>query len=179
MQRILHAGQRPKEKLQRRDPADYSPRTIPIEYSLSDDEMSKKLSHLLRFGGLHHVGTIEFWRIKDVLQKKILALSSFVQQVEDKHDRKRGNKKRYQYCADSSGTILYLRALQGHSGRSLIDPTMQDNFTIPDEFFKYINHVRCAINLHFIINLGLIPGGQNLRNKQIFFLLVDPMGKEP
>ena len=34
-----------------------------------------------------------------------------------------GNKKRYQYCTDSSGEILYLRALQGHSGRNLIDPS--------------------------------------------------------
>ena len=44
-----------------------------------------------------------------------------------------GNKKRYQYCTDSLGTILYLRALQGHSGRSLIDPTLQDNVIIPVE----------------------------------------------
>ena len=72
-----------------------------------------------------------------------------------------GNKKRYQYCTDSSGTILYLRTLQGHSGRSLIDPTLQDNAIIPDGFFKYIYHVGCASNLHSIINSGLIPGGQN------------------
>ena len=32
-----------------------------------------------------------------------------------------GEKKRFQYCFDSSGAILYLRALQGHSGRNLID----------------------------------------------------------
>ena len=38
-----------------------------------------------------------------------------------------GHKKRYQYCTDSSGAILYHRALQGHSGRNLIDPTLQDN----------------------------------------------------
>ena len=37
------------------------------------------------------------------------------------------NKKRYQYCSDSSGTFVYFRALQGHSGRSLIDPILQDN----------------------------------------------------
>ena len=29
-----------------------------------------------------------------------------------------GNKKRYQYCTDLLGGILYFRALQGHSGRS-------------------------------------------------------------
>ena len=33
-----------------------------------------------------------------------------------------GAKRRYQYCTDFSGTILHFRALQGHSGRNLIDP---------------------------------------------------------
>ena len=90
-----------------------------------------------------------------------------------------GNKKRYQYCTDSLGTILYLRALQGHSGRSLIDPTPQDNVVIPSNFFQYVHHVGCAITLHSIINSGLIPGGQHLNNRQtVFFLLVDPNGQK-
>ena len=67
-----------------------------------------------------------------------------------------GNKKIFQYCTDSSGEILHLRALQGHSGRCLIDPSLQDNVIIPDGFFKFIYHVGCAINLHSI-NSGLIP----------------------
>ena len=74
---------------------------------------------------------------------------------------------------------MYLRALQGHSRRSLIDPTLQDNVVIPSNFFQYTYHVGCAINLHSIINSGLIPGGQNLSNRQtVFFLSVDPMDKE-
>ena len=72
-----------------------------------------------------------------------------------------GNKKRFQYCTDSSGEILYFRVLQGHSGRNLTDPSLQDNVSILDDFFKYIYHVGCAINLHSIIISGLIPGGQN------------------
>ena len=53
-----------------------------------------------------------------------------------------GNKKRFQYCTDPSGQeILYLRALQGHSGRNPIDPTLQDNVLIPDNFFEYIYHL--------------------------------------
>ena len=89
-----------------------------------------------------------------------------------------GNKKRYQYCTDSSGAILYLRALQGHSGRSFIDPTLQDNVVIQSDFIQYIYQVGCAINLHSIINSRLIPGGNNLRNRQtVFFLPVDPMDK--
>ena len=70
-----------------------------------------------------------------------------------------GNKKIFQYCTDSSGQeILYLRALQGHSGCNPIDPSLQDNVLIPDNFFEYIYHLGCAINLHSITNSGLILG---------------------
>ena len=90
-----------------------------------------------------------------------------------------GNKKIFQYCTDPSGQIIYLRALQGHSGRNLIDPSLQDNVLIPDDFSEYIYHVGCAINLHSINNSGLIPGGQNLSKRQtVFFTSVDPMDKE-
>ena len=66
-----------------------------------------------------------------------------------------GHKKIFQYCTESSGQILYLRTLQGHSGRNLIDPSLQDNVLIPDDFFEYIYHVGCAIKLHSITNSGL------------------------
>ena len=90
-----------------------------------------------------------------------------------------GHKQIFHYCTDASGEILYLRALQGHSGRNLIDPSLQDNVLIPDDFFEYIYHIRCAINLHSIMNSELIPGGQNLSKRQtVFFLLVDLINKE-
>ena len=90
-----------------------------------------------------------------------------------------GNKKILQYCTDPSGDILYHRDLQGPSGRNLIDPSLQDNVLIPDDFFEYIYHVGFAINLHSIINSGLIPGGRNLSERQtVFFLPVNPMNKE-
>ena len=73
---------------------------------------------------------------------------------------------------------MYLRALQGHSGCNLIDPTLQDNVVIASNFFQYIYHVGCAFNLQSIINSGLIPGGQNLSYRQtVFFLPVNPMDK--
>ena len=89
-----------------------------------------------------------------------------------------GNKKIFQYCTDPSGAILYLRALQGHSGRNLIDPSLQDNVLIPNDFFEYIYPRGCAINLHSITNSGLILGGQNLGKRQtVFFTSVDLMNK--
>ena len=159
-----------KAKPQRRGPAGSSPRTIPIakriwtdvepvEYSLSDYDISKKLNHLLRHGKQVHReddGAIEFWRIKDNLQKHFPCCLHW---SDDRWKKSMagggGNKKRFQYCTDSPGIILYLQALQGHSGRSFVDPTLQDNVVIPSNFFQYIYHVGCAINLHSIINSGL------------------------
>ena len=89
-----------------------------------------------------------------------------------------GSKRRYQYCSDNSGRILYLRALQGHSRNNFIDPTLQDNVVIGSGIFHYIYHIGCAFNLHSIINNGLIPGGQNLSRRQtVFFLPIDPRDK--
>ena len=91
-----------------------------------------------------------------------------------------GNKKRFQYCTDPSGqAILYLRTVQGHSGRNPIDSSLQDNVLIPNNFFECTYHVGCAFNLHSIISSGLIPGGQNSsRERQTaFFTAVNPMNK--
>ena len=85
------------------------------------------------------------------------------------------SKSRYQYCFDHSGTILHLRALQGHFGNNLIDPMLQDNVVIGTGIFPYIYHVGCTFNLHSIINNRLVPGGQDLSKKQtVLFLPNDP-----
>ena len=92
-----------------------------------------------------------------------------------------GNKKRFQYCTDSSGQeILYLRALQSHSGRNPIDPTLQDNVLIPDNFFECIYQIGCAISLHSITNSGLIAGGQNSSKERqtVFFTSANPTNKD-
>ena len=87
-----------------------------------------------------------------------------------------GNKKRYQYCADSSGAFLYLRALQSHSGRNRIDPSLQDKVVILDGFFKYVYHVGCATFHHqFRIDSWRTKFEQQTDS---IFLLVDPMDKE-
>ena len=85
-----------------------------------------------------------------------------------------GVKKRFQYFLDDSGTIVSFRALQGHSGRSLIDPSLRDNVVIPS-IFQHFYHIGCALNLFSIINSGLIFGSQKSSDRQtIFFLPIDP-----
>ena len=121
-----------------------------------------------------------FWRIKENLQNQ------FPQSLHWSDGRWKaclaaggGDKRRFQYCTDASRTIVYFRALQGHSGRNLIDPSLQDNVIIQSNFFQYIYHVGCAFNLQSIISSGLIPGGQSSSKRQtVLFLPVDPMDKK-
>ena len=120
----------------------------PAESSLSAYEVSKKVIHLLRHSQQVHReedGAIQFWRIKEHLQ------SQFSQIPYWSDDRWKsclaaggGAKRRYQYCTDVSGIIIYLRAVQGHSGRNLIDPSLQDDVMIQSEFFHHIYHNGCA-----------------------------------
>ena len=180
-----------KAKPQRREPAGSSPRTVPIgkstwtdvepgEYSLSDNAVSKKFILLRHRKQLHRKddGAVELWRIKENLQKHFPPCPHWSDKWKKTMAGGGGNKKKYQYSTDSAGIILYLRALSGHSGRNLIDPLLQDNVIFQSNFFQYIYHVGCAINLHSFISSGLILGGQNLNNRQtVFFLPVDPMDK--
>ena len=147
-------------------------------YSLSAYEVSKKVIHLLRHSQKvqrEDDGAVQFWRIKEHLQ------SQFPQIPYWSDNRWKaclaaggGAKRRYQYCTDVSGIIVYFRALQGHSARNLIDPSLQDNVVIQRGFFHHIYHIGCAFYLQSIINNGLIPGGQSSSKRQtVFFLPVD------
>ena len=181
-----------KAKPRRRAPACSSTRTAPIsERSCTDIEpenyssiaypVSKQLSTLLRHGHLprEEDGAIEFWKLKDYHRNEFVHSQHWSDEMwKTTMARGGGNKKRFQYCTDPSGEeILCLRALQGHSGRNSIDPELQDNVFIQNNFFDYIYHIGCA--LHSMTNSGLIPGGQNLSKRQtVFFTSVNPLKKE-
>ena len=136
----------------------------PSEQNLASYDLSKKVINLLRHNQTlqrEEDGAIEFYKIKFHLRNH----HSQIQNWSD--DRWKAclaaggrSKRRYQYCPDNLGTILYIIALQGHSGNNLIDPMLQDNVVIGTGIFPYIYHIGCAFNLHSIINNGLIPGSQ-------------------
>ena len=189
--RWFQPGQRQKQNLNReyllgrQQPYQYMKEdglTLNHQKNLASNDLSKKVISLLR----HHQtlqreedGAIEFYKIKFYLRNH----HSQVQHWYD--DRWKaclaaggGSKRRYQYCSDDSGTILYLRALQGHSGRNLIDPMLRDNVIIQRGLFRHIYHIGCVFNLHSIINNGLILGGQDSSKRQtVFFLIIAPRDK--
>ena len=136
----------------------------PSKQDLASHDLSKNGINLFRHNQMlqrEEDGAIEFCKIKFHLRNH----HSQIQNWSDDRWKaclaaRGGSKRRYQYCSDNLGTILYLRALQVHSGSNLIDPTLQDNVLIGTGIFLYMYHVGCTFNLHSIINNGLVPGGQ-------------------
>ena len=129
----------------------------PSKQDLESYNLSKKVINLLRHNQKLHReedGTIQFYKIKFHLRDYH---HSQIQNWSD--DRWKaclaaggGYKRRYQYCSDNLGSIIYLRALQGHSWGNLIDLTLQDNVLIGPGIFPYIYHVGSNFNLYSIIS---------------------------
>ena len=152
---LSRAEQRLKAKRRRRTLACSSTRTVPIgertwtvfepqDYSSIDYPVAKELRTLLRHGHVprEEDGAIEFLRIKGLSSERFVRSQHWSDEMwKSAMAKGGGNKKRFQYCGDPSGQeILYLRALQGHSGRHPIDPSLQDSVLIPNNFFEYIHH---------------------------------------
>ena len=150
---VLAFASRSKAKGKPRRPSTTcsSPRTIhilerkwiDIEPGAQFDQaypVAKRLNTLVRHGEVSREedGAIEFWRLNGDLRNKFEYSQYWSDDVwKSKMAGGGGNKKTFQYCTDPSGQeILYLRALQGHSGRNPIDPTMQGNVLIPNNLFE-------------------------------------------
>ena len=126
----------------------------PSKQDLDSYDLSKKVINLLRHNQTLHReedGAIEFCKMKFHLRNH----HSQIQKWSD--DRWKaclaaggGSKRRYQYCSDNLGTIIYLRALQGHSGSNLIDPTLQDNVLIWD--WNIPLHLSCRMHIQSLFH---------------------------
>ena len=191
--RVVAARSKAKAKPQKRETVEL-PNTVPMngrkwidiepaESSLSAYEVSKKVVNLLR-----HCQTICNEKMTEQFNS---GESSFIfgihfhktnigRMIVGKHawQQEEDQKEDISVVQIFAGTIVYLRALQGHSGRSLIDPSSQDNVIIQCGLFHHIYHIGCAFNLHSIINNGLIPGGQDSSKRHtVLFLPIDPRDK--
>ena len=147
-----------KAKPQRREPVEV-PSTIPMNErkwidiepgvsSISAYEVLKKVINVLRHSQTvqrEDDGAVQFWRVKDSIQDQFPKTPSWSDgQWKACLAAGGGAKRRYQHCTDTSGRIVYLRALQGHSGRNLMDPSLQDDLIIQSGFFQHIYHIGCA-----------------------------------
>ena len=90
---------------------------------------------------------LNFWRIKENLQKHFQHCHH---RSDDKWKEKHCRRKRKQETVLMLQEQLFISELfRDIQGRNLIDPSLQDNVLIPNDFFEYIHHVGCAINFTF------------------------------
>ena len=112
---------------------------VPSKQDFDSYKLSKRVINLLRHNpnvNRERDGSVQFYKIKFLIRD----LSLSTQNWSDNRwlaclAAGGGPKRRYQYCSDYLGSIIYLRALQAHSGDSIIDLAMQDHVLIIPQIF--------------------------------------------
>ena len=181
MQVILQSRSKAKAKAQRRDSAGSSTRTIFIGGKNSDRCWTRKIFALWLSSveetdpsSSSRKSTSRQWWSDWILENKRSSSESFSCFVIiglTKHGRtawqeEEDKRKDFSIVLILQEQFCTLRALQGHSGRNLIHPSLQDKCHYSGRFLSstfVMSDVQSI--LHSIINSGLIPGGQNLSNK--------------
>ena len=156
---------------------------VPSRQDYDSHTVSRRVINILRHNrdvNRERDGAVQFYKIKFLMRDHTLSTQNW-------SDNRwlaclaagGGPKRRYQYCPDYLGSIIYLRALQGHSGDSIIDLETQDHVLIKPGIFTYIYNVGSSFNLKSIVSNGLVPGGQELNGRQsVYFLPVDPRDED-
>ena len=104
--------------------------------------ISRHLTKILRHGGRHEAdGTV---RWDHVLTNMPSAEQTQYWDKEEWIDAlgRSAEKPRIEYCEDQNGTIIYIRAVQGHSHGARINPTVFSSTKIPLNWKEHlsINH---------------------------------------
>ena len=132
----------------------------PVIFNQGCFGMSKLMIKLLRHDNSVHReedGAVRFDDVASIVRSEIDGTSHWSMRAWISFLAKGGGqKKRFQYCLNpnSSEHFLYFRAIQGHSGGTLVDPTLPNNVLLPDDFAEYICHVGNAHDMHSIIQCG-------------------------
>ena len=152
----------------------------PGQYSQGCFEVSKSMIRLLRHDDTVHREDDGCDDLAELFKSRFDGTSQWSIEAWITFLAKRGGpKKRLQYWwnPNSSKHFLYFRAIQGHSGGTLVDPPLQDNVLLPNDFADYIYHIGNAHDMHSIIQGGLITGGKRLKRdrQSVFFTAANPM----
>ena len=87
------------------------------------------------------------------------------------HSYKGSNNTRFQYCKNSRDVLLYIRALQGHTGGNVMAPELMGHVAVPCKWKEFLIHRGCSYDVTSILKSGLIAGGRESKEgrQTIFF----------
>ena len=76
-----------------------------------------------------------------------------------------------------TGLILYMRAIQGHSGATKVDLSLLDDVLIGYRLSEHLYHLGCSWFLHSFFYSGLLAGGKDTKEgrQTVFFTALDLM----
>ena len=60
------------------------------------------------------------------------------------HKHKGSNKTRFQCCKDSQDVLLYIRAIQGHTGGNVIALELMGHVAVPSRWKEFLFHRGCS-----------------------------------
>ena len=66
-------------------------------------------------------------KLLPMFHREHLEVKKWTKQMWTDHLERGSDRKRLQYCLDSHGYLLHVRAIQSHVGGNKVDPSMQDN----------------------------------------------------
>ena len=96
------------------------------------------------------------------------------------HDVYEGsNKTRFDYCVNSKNSLMYIRAIQGHTGGNLIALELMGHVIIPFNWKEFVFHRGCSFNCNSLLETGLISGVRESKEgrQTIFFTPLNPFGE--
>ena len=84
---------------------------------------------------------------------------------------KGSSRTRFQYGQNSRGKLLYIRAIQGHSGGETSEPEMIGHVCVPISWKEFVFHRGCSFDLKSLLGAVLIAGGRAGRETRhtVFF----------
>ena len=93
---------------------------------------------------------------------------------------KGSNKTRFQYCQNSCGKLLCIRATQGHTRGEMIELEMPVHDLLLPNWKEFVFHRGCSFNLKSTLNARLIGGGREGRETRhtVFFTPLNPRRDE-
>ena len=77
---------------------------------------------------------------------------------------------RFEYCETFRKDLVYVRAIQGHSGGETIAPDLMGHVLLSQGWTDIQNHKGCVFNMKSIVANGPIPGGNELGRQTVFSL---------
>ena len=88
---------------------------------------------------------------------------------------------RFWYCMNFKNSLLYIRAIQGHTGGNLIALELMGHVAVPSKWKEFLCYRGCSSCVTSIFKSGLIAVGRESKEgrQTLFFTLLNPFWDSP